>query len=124
MNRFARATRLAACAAALPLLAGCAAPREAPDWNFVSVQDQHRFLPTLLQDQMRPAVVVTAGPTGLVVGTGSVPPAAHVLAQDGQLRLVSQDTYARLQQSPGGTSMGGSPAAPAPAAEPGAAPSR
>ena len=54
-------------ACAIALLAGCAGTPEAVQWNMVSVRDQHVFLPQLMNDQMRPAVVVTSGPTGLVV---------------------------------------------------------
>jgi len=113
MNRFALAGVRAACAVAtLALLAACAGPREATDWNLVSVQDQHRFLPQLLQDQMRPTTVVTAGPNGMVVAGGPAP-AAHAVVQDGQVRLVSRETFAQMQQQPGGSgAMGASPTPP------------
>ncbi len=104
-------------ACAIALLAGCAGTPQDVQWTMVSVRDQHLFLPQVMNDRMRPTVVVTSGPTGLVVGTGDPAPATRMLAENGQLRLVSEATYARMQQQgAGGTTMGGSaaPAAPAP----------
>jgi type IV pilus biogenesis protein CpaD/CtpE len=108
------ALRVPLLGAALLALAGCAAP-DPTDWNLVSVRDQHRHMPTVLQGE-RPTVIITAGPTGMVVGTGpELPaPAVQVVAQEGQLRLVSQETLATLNAQPPTSSMGASPA-PAPA---------
>ena len=104
------ASRLPLLGAALLALAGCAAP-PATDWDLVSARDQHRYMPPLLQAE-RPLVVITAGPSGMVVGTGpDLPaPAAQMVAQDGQLRLVSQETLARLKAQP----QAGSPPPAAP----------
>lgn len=113
------AFRLPLPVAALLALAGCAAP-QATDWNLVSVRDQHRYMPAGLQDE-RPTVIITAGPTGMVVGTGpDLPaPAVQVVAQDGQLRLVSSETLATLNaQKPTGAMGAGPAAAPQPAAQP------
>jgi hypothetical protein len=101
---------LAGCA--LALATGCAGPTS-PDWNRVSLRDQHTHLPSMLRDTMRPAAVVTAGPDGLVVAAPTAPGTRMVTA-DGQLRLVSEETFARLQQ-PGSTGAMGAPAAPTPA---------
>lgn len=103
------AIRLPMVGAALLVLAGCAAP-PATDWNLVSARDQHRYMPTVLQDT-RPVVIVTAGPTGLVVGTGSdaPAPAVQVVSQDGQLRLVSRETLATMNAQPPTSSMGAAP---------------
>lgn len=112
--------------AALLALAGCAAP-PATDWDLVSTRDQHRYMPSVLQAE-RPLVVITAGPTGMVVATGpDVPaPAVQLVAQDGQLRLVSQETLATLnaRQPTGamGAGPGGAPQSPAQA--PPSAPAR
>ena len=91
------ATCLPLLGAAVLVLAGCAAP-QATDWNLVSARDQHRYMPTVVQDE-RPMVIITAGPTGMVVGTGpDVPaPAVQVVTQDGQLRLVSEQTLAAIR---------------------------
>lgn len=109
-----QAARLPLLAAAVMALAGCAAPR-ATDYNHVSVRDQHQWMPSLGWDDRRPLAVVTAGPTGMLVGTGSAAPAPAValVMQDGQARLVSQQTLASMQQQQGGSAMGASPAAPA-----------
>ena len=111
--------------AGLLALAGCAAP-PATDWDLVSARDQHRYMPSLLQAD-RPLVVITAGPTGMVVGAGpDLPaPAVQVVAQDGQLRLVSQETLATLKAQPPAGAMGAGPAgAPQPAAPPAQQPTR
>ena len=107
-----QAARLPLLAAALAALAGCAGPR-LTDFNHVSVREQHQWMPSLTWDERRPLAVVTAGPTGLLVGTGNAAPAPAValVMQDGQARLVSQQTLASMQQQ--GTAMGASPAAPA-----------
>lgn len=111
------ALRAAAPAFLLALLAGCAA-RGGTEWSQVSMVDQHRYMPGLVAgDNMRPLAIVTAGPTGLVVGA-PVPPATRMVAQDGQLRLVSQETFARIKAQEAAT-MGApgaqqQPAAPAP----------
>ena len=113
------ASRLPLLGAALLALAGCAAP-PATDWDLVSARDQHRYMPPLLQAE-RPLVVITAGPSGMVVGTGpDLPaPAAQMVAQDGQLRLVSQETLARMKAQPQDGAMGAGPAgSPPPAAPP------
>ncbi|TFZ00635.1 hypothetical protein EZ313_19475 [Ramlibacter henchirensis] len=101
------AARFALPAVALLSAAGCAAPH-ATDWDLVSARDQHRYMPSLVMDN-RPAAIVTSGPGGFVVGMGpGVPaPAVQVVSQDGQLRLVSQETLARMQAS---GAMGASPA--------------
>lgn len=110
------ALRAAAPALLLALLAGCAAPR-GTEWSQVSMVDQHRYMPGLVAgDNLRPLAIVTAGPTGLVVGA-PVPPATRMVAQNGQLRLVSEETYARLKAQEAAT-MGApavqqQPAAPA-----------
>lgn len=119
MTTLARAAmRAAAPALLLVLLAGCAAPR-GTEWSQVSMVDQHRYMPGLMAgSDMRPLAVVTAGPTGLVVGA-PVPPATRMVAQNGQLRLVSEETYARLTQeaatmgAPAAQQQPAAPAAPA-----------
>ncbi len=104
--------RLPLLGTALLVLGGCAALR-ATDWNLVSVRDQHRYMPTVLQDE-RPAVIITAGPTGMVVGTGpDVPaPAVQVVTQDGQLRLVSEQTLAAIRSGASTGVLGASTGAP------------
>lgn len=94
------------------LLGGCAAPG-ATDWNRVSVRDQHQNLPAMLKDTTRPTVVVTAGQDGMVVAGPNAPGTRMVMA-DGQLRLVSEETFARLQRDAQTNAMG-APASPAPA---------
>lgn len=116
------ALRATAPALLLALLAGCAAPR-GTEWSQVSMVDQHRYMPGLLAGaDMRPLAIVMAGPTGLVVGA-PVEPATRMVAQNGQLRLVSEETYARLKAQEAATM--GAPASPPQTAPPsGPAPSR
>lgn len=108
--------RLAFLGAALLVMGGCASPPPV-DWNRVSLHDRHHYMPTLSWDDRRPLAVVTAGPNGMLLGTGNAaPPAVALVMQDGQARLVSQDTLARMRDSGQATgAMGGSPSA-APAA--------
>ncbi len=103
------ALRLPLLGAALFVLAGCAAP-QATDWNLVSARDQHRLMPTTIPD-LRPAVIVTTGPTGLMVGTApdAPAPAVQVVSQDGRLRLVSRETLATMQAQPPTGAMGAAP---------------
>lgn len=105
--------RLSLLGAALLVLGGCASPPHDVDWSRVSLRDQHHFMPTLTWDE-RPTAVVTAGPAGLVVGTGPGVPARAVqmVAQDGQVRLVSQQTLAEMNRSQPTGAMGASPATP------------
>lgn len=117
----AMTVRLSMLGAALLVLAGCAGQPRATDWSQVSLREQHQYMPTLVWDD-RPTAVVTAGPGGMVVGTGTgVPaPAAHMVAQDGQIRLVSPQTFATMNANPTTGTMGASPGAaqPAPGAQP------
>lgn len=115
MTMFARAAlRAAAPTLLFALLAGCAAPGAGTEWSQVSMTDQHRYMPALVTgDNLRPLAIVTAGPTGLVVGA-PLPPATRMVAQNGQLRLVSQETYARMKAQDGATM--GAPGAQQPAA--------
>ncbi|TFZ08537.1 hypothetical protein [Ramlibacter humi] len=106
----------AALGATLLALGGCAAPY-AVDYNRVSVRDQHFYMPGLNWDP-RPTAVVTAGPDGMLVGRGGDAPAAAVavVMQDGQARLVSQQTLASMnQQGTGAMGSAPAPATPAPA---------
>lgn len=105
--------------ATLLVLVGCANPPPT-DWNRVSLQDRHQYMPTLTWDDRRPLAVVTAGPTGMLVGAGNAAaPAVALVMQDGQPRLVSQQTLAQMRDSGQLTgAMGASPAAPAPPASP------
>lgn len=109
-----RTMSLAAAAVAVSLLSGCSTQRGVA-WNNVQARDQHAFLPSLVQESMRPAVIVTAGPTGQVVGTGTLPPAARVIVQGNEIRLVSQETYARMTQGAMGAGPASSPLPPMPA---------
>ena len=113
--------RLSMLGAALLVLAGCAGQPRATDWSRVSLREQHQFMPTLVWDT-RPTAVVTAGPGGMVVGTGPGVPAAaaHMVAQDGQIRLVSPRTFATMNQGQPTGAMGASPAGTqgAPAGQP------
>ncbi|WBY01777.1 hypothetical protein PE066_20380 [Ramlibacter tataouinensis] len=102
--------------AALLAVAGCAAPPPT-DWNRVSLRDRHQYMPTLTGEDRQPLAVVTAGPNGLLLGTGSAAaPAVALMVQDGQARLVSQETLARMRDAgQPGSAMGASPsAAPTP----------
>lgn len=106
--------RLAGLGAALLAMGGCASPPPV-DWNRTSLHDRHQYMPTLGGDDRHPLAVVTAGPDGLLLGTGNAAPAVALVMQDGQARLVSQQTLARLRDSGQPTgAMGGSPS-PAPA---------
>ncbi|HYD75340.1 hypothetical protein [Ramlibacter sp.] len=107
--------RLALLGAALLAMGGCASPPPV-DWNRTSLHDRHQYMPTLGWDERHPLAVVTAGPNGMLVGTGNAaPPAVALVMQDGQARLVSQETFARMRDSGQPTgAMGGSPS-PAPA---------
>lgn len=107
--------------ATLLVLVGCANPPPT-DWSRVSLQDRHQYMPTLTWDDRRPLAVVTAGPTGMLVGTGNAAaPAVALVMQDGQPRLVSQQTLAQMRDRGQLTgAMGASPAAPATPAPPAA----
>jgi hypothetical protein len=103
--------RLSLLGAALLVLGGCANPTKLTDWSRVSLRERHAFMPTLTWDE-RPTAVVTAGPGGMVVGAGPGVPAraAQMVAQDGQIRLVSQETFAAMQSNQPTGTMGASPA--------------
>jgi hypothetical protein len=83
-------------------LAGCATQPPPHDWSRLSMRDLHQHVVGVAPAAARPAAVVTAGPTGLLVGAGAAAPATRIVADGAQLRLVSEETFARIQAAPTG----------------------
>jgi len=101
-----------AAALVLALLGGCGATPHGVDWNRVSARDQHLYFPGAAAD-VRPLAIVTAGANGLVLGGGPAP-AAEMVAQDGQVMLVTSEraTALRANQT---QSLGAGQVVPTPA---------
>jgi hypothetical protein len=99
-------------AAVLALLGACTGPHPPLDWDTAAIRDQHLYRPNLHARHDRAAAIVTTGLTGFVVGLGNEapPPAQHLVAEGGQLRLMSHQSFAARQAA---TRMGGQPVAPA-----------
>ena len=84
-----------AAALLLALLGGCASSPHGVDWNRVAVRDQHLYFPGAVAD-VRPLAIVTTGANGLVLGGGPAP-AAEMVAQDGQVMLVTSERATALR---------------------------
>ncbi|HYF17170.1 MAG TPA: hypothetical protein VEA40_04825 [Ramlibacter sp.] len=119
MNRIGR---FSFAAVVLAMLGACASPHPQLDWDTVAIRDQHLYLPNLHARYDRPTAIVTAGPTGFAVGTGrDAPPGLHMVAEGGQLRLMSRESFAARQAAttmgnvPGAAPQGTPPAPTAPA---------
>lgn len=98
--------------AALLVLAGCASSPRPVNWNTASAREQHLYFPGTVGGT-HPLVVVTSGANGLVVGGGPVA-ATDMVAQDGQVMLVTSDraTALRANQT---QALGAGQVLPAPA---------
>ena len=95
ITRARGATAGAAAALVLVLLGGCASSPHGVDWNRVSARDQHLYFPGTVAD-VRPLAIVTAGANGMVLGGGPAP-AAEMVAQDGQVMLVTSERATALR---------------------------